>query len=852
MLWHVSYNGTGHKIRMKHRSGLIYKERSLSGLTSRVLTLTAVCGLLIHPLLAQSQPMTPNRSAIFGSDSPQYRAAQQKALKQSLVPAAKPAQGLDFQAPSIEFNREKNEVTGKGGISIAEGGVQVQADEGTFNLRTKEGDVVGNVLMTTSSGVLSATSAHVNVPNETGQFSDLEFDIEESGFNIRAKQARKISEFEFELEDSSVTSCRCLDGSRPWEIRSDSCSITREGYAHSYDSAMWLEGMPIFYSPYLAFPVKSERASGMLAPQVGYSNQNGFLYRQPIFLDVDDSTGFMLNPFLASSSRVGSEITFEKRFSTTSRLDAGFIYSNESLRGDSLRGLDITGLADPTIDTNRTAGFYKQRWRADPKSESTLELIVDGRYTSDNLFLREIPAPEIGSVQSQFLTSTALARGRAFSFLNTEARAEYNQMLITPQDLQFQRLPELAASTGETFRPWGANQFGLKVVTEVSAVGTDFARQDGYDGLRLDLNPKVSIPFHVKNYLRGQFSVQLHQTQYDMRETTLPADATPLPDGSTELDGSMGRTLPIVSYSMGTAMERIYGLDRDNWFSNLAALGARNQGSELVRLKHTIEPTVGYTYIPGVDQENNPLYDALDRFRERSLFSYGVTSRLYGRFQEPYERLREVEELASSASTLPMFDLSDSLLEFGRGMIISPASMIDTREGEIRELAMFSVRQTYDNLVAQQDDDPTLDPFSDINAAVVLSPSYYLSTGFQTNYHAQDGSFSSYALNLGIRDDREDALRARYTYIADSTNQLELNGEIKLVEQLRAGLYGRYDAENQEMIESRGLIRFMNSCKCWAFDMGITQRVNPDNKQILFSFTFGGLGGISQGNGVNQ
>lgn len=122
MLWHVSYNGTGHKIRMKHRSGLIYKERSLSGLTSRVLTLTAVCGLLIHPLLAQSQPMTPNRSAIFGSDSPQYRAAQQKALKKSLVPAAKPAQGIDFQAPSIEFNREKNEVTGKGGISIAEGG----------------------------------------------------------------------------------------------------------------------------------------------------------------------------------------------------------------------------------------------------------------------------------------------------------------------------------------------------------------------------------------------------------------------------------------------------------------------------------------------------------------------------------------------------------------------------------------------------------------------------------------------------------------------------------------------------------------------------------------------------------
>lgn len=130
--------------------------------------------------------------------------------------------------------------------------------------------------MTTSSGVLSANSANVNVPNETGQFSDLEFDIEESGFNIRAKQALKKSEFEFELEDSSVTSCRCLDGSRPWEIRSDSCAITQEGYAHAYDSAMWFEGVPIFYSPYLAFPVKSERALGCLRPRQGIAIRMDF------------------------------------------------------------------------------------------------------------------------------------------------------------------------------------------------------------------------------------------------------------------------------------------------------------------------------------------------------------------------------------------------------------------------------------------------------------------------------------------------------------------------------------------------------------------------------------------------
>mgnify|MGYP003344700281 CR=1 FL=1 len=40
--------------------------------------------------------------------------------------------------------------------------------------------------------------------------------------------------------------------------------------------------------PRVTGPVKRERASGLLTPQAGYSNQNGVLYRQPIFFDMDD------------------------------------------------------------------------------------------------------------------------------------------------------------------------------------------------------------------------------------------------------------------------------------------------------------------------------------------------------------------------------------------------------------------------------------------------------------------------------------------------------------------------------------------------------------------------------------
>ena len=813
--------------------------------------------------LAQVPP--PNRQAIFAEDSSAQKKLDKETVRKATQGVSAPAPGVDFQAPAIEFDRNKNQVIGKGGVTISDGGVQIQAEQGTFNTQTREGVVSGNVVVSTSAGVLAADSATLHVPSETGEFSKLDFEVEDGGFEVFSEKARKVSEFDFELEDSSITSCHCPDGAKPWELRSDTCKITQEGYAHTRGTSFHFEGLPVFYTPYLAFPVKNERASGLLPPQWGMSDQDGFLYRQPILGIVDGSTDVTVLPFIATKTRVGAEVELQKVFSKTHNLRSGFLYSNESLRGDSLRGLDVSGTYDPTIDTNRTGGYYKQRWTPDPKLELPVEFVADGRYTSDNLFLREIPEPDIGDKTSQFLTSTAVLRGRVLEVINAEARAEYNQMLLTDPDVQTQRLPELSASTGQTFRPFGFNPYGVKLVLNEGVTATDFVRQDGYDGWRTDMVPKAAVPFHIANYMKGQFSAELHQTQYDLNETMLPSTATPLPDGSTELDSSMNRTLPVLNYNMSTGVERIFQVDRGDFFSRLANLGAKNERSELVRLKHTLEPHVGYTYIPDVDQEYNPLFDQLDRYRQRSMVSYGFSSRLYGRFMTPYERLRAVEELAPSGESLPMVDLGSSVLDFGRNMIVAPSQNIDLRQGEIRQLLLFTARQTYDFTPTSEDTDPALDKFSDVGLGLSASPSNYFSSGVQTNYGTEDGAFHSYSLSLGFMDDREDMIRARYTYIEDSdptddpsageddpgnTEQLEANVEIALHTRLRAGGYIRYDAAQGEVIESRALLRFINSCRCWSADFGVGETNNPDRKQALFTFTFGGLGGMTQGIGL--
>ena len=810
--------------------------------------------LAVFGLVPETSAQSQRNRQVFSDDKPSEKRAKEKLRGVALRPKGigTPLPGLDFQAPKIEFQKDKSIIVGSGGVVISEKGVQVQADTGSFNTETKVGDLSGDVVMTTGSGVLSAKRGIVNIDTETGEFFDLEFDVEEGGYHVNADRALKLSEFEFELYDSHLTTCQCSDGRTPWEVVSGRCHLTQGGYAHSYNSTLYFEGLPLLYSPYMVFPVKSERASGLLPATFGSGNRDGFQYVQPIFATLGESAGAKFTPFVFAKTRVGMDVQYERFFSRYNKLDVGALYSNESLRDGALRGLNVSGVSDPSIDTNRFGGYYKQRWTSDSRSSVATQFVADAHYASDNLLVREIAVPKIGQQQAQFLTSTALLRASPAPFLSLEGRGEFNQMLLTPQETQFQRLPELALSGGTAFRPFGSNPFGLKLLTNANVVATDFYREEGYQGWRLDVNPKVAVPFHIENYFRGKLSGEFHQTAYNLSETAIPEANQARFDGRENLDSSSNRFVPIVRYDMSTALERVYDLDRDSWLVNLTSYGAKNEGMELTRLKHTIEPVLGYTYVPFVDQSDIPLFDQVDRFRERSLLSYGVVSRLYGRFYEPYEQIREIEELAADEDTLPTFDVNQSLFDFGRGVVLAPQRLRDTREGRIRELARFSVRQGYDYVEARKDLDPSRDGFTDINIGALFAPTEYFSTALESNYNQEEGDFSSHNISVGFHDDRRDALRLRYSFVDGVVNQIEGNLEVALTDRLRAGLYGRYDALDKEFLESQSLVRFTNSCNCWSVDVGLSQRINPDRRQVLVSLTFGGIGSLQQGVGVAQ
>ncbi|HSZ22637.1 MAG TPA: hypothetical protein VK782_05825, partial [Candidatus Sulfotelmatobacter sp.] len=64
----------------------------------------------------------------------------------------------------------------------------------------------------------------------------------------------------------------------------------------------------------------------------------------------------------------------------------------------------------------------------------------------------------------------------------------------------------------------------------------------------------------------------------------------------------------------------------------------------------------------------------------------------------------------------------------------------------------------------------------------------------------------------------------------------------------RLGLYFQpdYDIASTKMLSTEYGVRLKSPCDCWAADVGVTNSYNPNDTQIQFQITLGGIGSFGQ------
>lgn len=706
------------------------------------------------------------------------------------------AQNAEEQEPvqvkgnTLTYEQQGNVATAIGDVVVTKGETKLTADKVTVNRDTNEMTATGNVVLQDSRGNVKADALRLEMENETGDITNGTVTLPREQYVLTGKSLQKSYGQTYHIEDGALTTCQCDSFSKAdWSIGGKSIDVDLRGRGTVRHGTFRVRNIPLLYLPYGTMPVTSDRESGLLFPNYGFSSKRGFVWQQPFYWAISKSYDATVTTDVETSARVGGwgEFRYTPNERTEGVLSAS--YFNEQIRGP----------ASTTSPINRwsVTGVHRQllpqNWR----------LYGDFFFVSDDFFLREIShralnlksALEIDDwdLRSRRFTDSRIGAVKAWKHALFRSEAQYYQDLRQDQDYAFQVLPRLQFQGQQ--RVWND-----RLDIGIGIDGADFYRNKGYAGQRLDLAPWVRMPFQLSKYLFGSVKVTGRETIYHM--TSEDPGLLALPEGG-RFRGDRTRETVQFEADLGTRISRVFNA---RW-------------GRLRQIQHLIEPRVQYYYTPYVDQLDLPLYDTVDRINRRNLFAYGVDNFVMGKF-----------------ATTPT----------------AGAEAADTPT-EVRELARFSIRHAYDpsraigrrgDKYSDLDLSARAQPFS--FSTFTFDSTYDVARGDLTTIRL--GAFITDprplppTVPLLAHLQRSTTVGVSYRTITDRLLK-EMNAYVvfRLNEYLTTAYMGRYDFNARSFIGNRYFVRFISPQKCWYVDLGLIDRVNPRELEFRVFFTFVGL-----------
>jgi LPS-assembly protein len=418
-----------------------------------------------------------------------------------------------------------------------------------------------------------------------------------SATDIAVRQGGKIA-----FEQVRYTTCPV--GDKDWMLQASSINLDTVLHAGVARGA-WVEfkGVPIFYTPYLSFPMDSQRKSGLLTPILDHSGTNGYELGVAYYFNLAPNYDLTLTPEYLSAR--GVELGSQFRYLTQSshgQVDANVLPNDTETKDDrfffhaidttdfkpGLRGeVDLAAVSDSTYFEDFGVG-------SEETSVTYLERRADLKYYDDYWRIQ-------GELQNfQTIDTTVFAYERPYS-----------------------RVPRIDA---RGLFPLGESDFEFSVDSEA----VNFMRNlddivNGRpltepSGVRLGLTPEFRWNYTEAGY-HFVPSVGWHLTQYSLQ------DAGAFLPSNDHVQSAPFRSIPYGTLDTGLIFERESGTD-----------GERTQ---------TLEPRLVYTYVPYRNQNNLPVFDTAlpdlnlselfrtnryvgdDRISDANQLAAGVTTRLF-------------------------------------------------------------------------------------------------------------------------------------------------------------------------------------------------------------------------------
>lgn len=770
---------------------------------------------------------------------------------------------FDMTADFITYERAGDLYVARGAVQVAQDGRVLTADWAAFSNETRKGMAIGNVIAREGEDVIHARAMRFQVDQQVGLVLGGSIESETQEFRLEGAEIERRGQDQYRLVDARFTTCQCPEGERdPWAVRSQELEVEVGGFAKARNSTIDILGVPVLWLPWLAYPVKSERESGVLFPEVRTSSRTGLDVGLPFFWAAADPLNVTIAPHYLTKRGFKPELTLEYVIGEKSwgEVYGTFLWNDDEVnRNDPL---------DPT-DSPSTP-FSNDRWAIEVSHDQHelpggFRAKIDATVLSDNLFPFDFR--EYAEVRNdRHIDSLAFAESRfgARDQLGLSGEVRFADDLQNPDNLDrdrtwLQRLPDLRAS----LLPSGV--LGSRVFWAFDARYTHFTALDrvrqrfpgaalGPHGLFLDTGID-GVPTGFERDQNGDPS--LADESLDDFIDALTTPGAPEGDGrfqEGELLADRGHRVVLnprlyAPLRLGDVVEVLPEVGYYGTFYDSQRRGAESRslvtGNLDVRARlrrtvplplttdraiHLLEPRMGFTLIErlGSGESDNPLFiprSEILQARLRALDPISIT-------RDPADRIDEVEALHVS--------LGNRLYTRGAEEGAPPRLVADATLTAWWDFAGDAVRNIF------------------LDGAVF--PALKWRSRFDLGFDIDESRIDEALFELGYADERGNDVSAGYRFVRDlpkffegfrydqsrydeftvdfeRINQFDLYGRWTLLRGFAATYRVQYSLEGHFSLRHQFGLEYVSRCKCWAirleaedqrsrgFEVGISYKI---------------------------
>lgn len=615
-------------------------------------------------------------------------------------------QGIDEQKPLAEvptfvsarasrYEDSKQLATLAGDVVLRQGSIQAEADEANLYQAESRGELSGNVRLRDNGFLVLGERAELHLENGAAQIDNAEYVIHEAHVRGSAQYVKRGEDAIVRLKDGTYT--RCEPGNNAWELKGNNITLNQDtGFGSATNVTLRVKDVPVFYTPYIYFPIDDRRQSGLLPPSFNTSEESGLSVITPYYFNLAPHYDATLYPNLMSKR--GLMLEGEGRYLTpdsSGKLGAAWLNDQENDRQHQ-----------PKYDKTR----YLYNWQHTGGLGSRLLSEVDYTKISDPYYFQDLET-QLDISNTSYVTQRGSLTWRGDTF-NAQLAVHAYELASITDITPYDRLPQLRLEGALPFQPAGLR---FDYATEYVRFDRDLdeyvyrgqnspdARLQGLTritGNRAHLEPGVSLPLSW-DWGYATPSVKYLYTDYDLDLDNL-GKSTLLP--GTQFKKSQSRSVPV------------YSVDSGLYFDRDTAKG-----------RQTLEPRLFYLNVPYRDQSDLPLFDSSeyafnyaalfrdnrfsgkDRIGDSNQLSLGVSSRFLEDSgferqrisvgQAYYFQDRRVQlpgiTIKDQASTSPL--AIDYLYRFDRNWRLNSDFNWDTDKGRTRSGSLMFHYQPQDN-----------------------------------------------------------------------------------------------------------------------------------------------------------